>query len=355
MPRYVYSDLLEFGTAILLAAGSPRAEAAITAESLLEADARGISSHGYTRLGAFAERLRRGIVRAGVEIALIRDRGAFCHVDGGNGVGISVARQTMALCIERARLHGCGFAAVRNANHFGIGAYYALQAVQAGLAGIAMSNAPASTVPIGGREAKLGTNPYAVAVPAGRRIPFCLDMATSVVAQGKVILAKQQGAASIPAGWAVDETGEPTTDPAAALRGAMLPFGGAKGYGIALMIDLFCGALPGAHTGTTIRSFWTDFEQPQGLGYFLGAWDITVLGDEAEVRARVDALLDEIKSTPPAAGTDEVYYAGELEHLRADRARREGVALDTTVASQIAATAESYGVAMPVVVDDGRK
>lgn len=347
MPRYAYHDLLTFGTEVLEKAGSPRAEAAVVAEGLLEADARGVASHGYTRLGAFAERLRRGIVRPGVSYQLIRDTPSFVHVDGGNGMGIAVARQVMALCIERARDQGCCFASVTHANHFGIGAYYTLQAVSAGMVGIAMSNAPASTVPIGGRVPKLGTNPFAVAVPAGRRVPFCLDMATSVVAQGKVILAHQQGAPSIPEGWAVDTEGKPTTSPAAALRGAMLPFGGAKGYGIALMIDLFCGALAGANTGTTIKSFWTDFQNPQGLGFFLGAWNLAVLGDPPAVLARVDALLDEMKSTPTVEGVSEVLYAGEIEHARAKRAREEGIEFDATVAKQIADVAASYGLNAP--------
>ena len=347
MPRYTYASLLEFGTRVLAAAGCSPAEAAVVAESLLEADARGVSSHGYTRLGAFAERLRRGIVRSGVTGTVIRDTPAFLHVDGENGMGIVVARHAMDLCIARARTNGCCFAAINRANHFGIAAYYTLQAVGAGMVGLAMSNAPASTVPIGGRLAKLGTNPFAVAVPAGRRIPFCLDMATSVVAQGKVILAHQRGAKSIPEGWAVDSAGRPTTDPASALKGAMLPFGGVKGYGIALMIDLFCGALAGANTGTTIKSFWTDFQQPQGLGLFLGAWNLEVLGEPAAVRARVDALLDDIKSTPPTEGSEEVFYAGELEHLRADRARRDGLEFDATVAQQMADAGAVYGLAAP--------
>jgi LDH2 family malate/lactate/ureidoglycolate dehydrogenase len=349
MPRYAYSELLDFGTRVLCHAGSPPDEARVVAESLLEADARGVASHGYTRLSAFTERLRRGIVRPGVAPRIVRDAPAFLQVDGGNGMGISMARQTMALCLERAATQGCCFAAVNNANHFGIGAYFTLQAVQAGMAGLAWSNAPASTVPIGARAARLGTNPFAVAVPAGRRIPFCLDMATSVVAQGKVILAHKQGAKEIPSGWAVDEAGRPTTDPAEALRGAMLPFGGAKGYGIALMIDLFCGALVGANTGMTIRNFWTDFQQPQGLGFFLGAWNLAAMGEPATVRARVDALLDEIKATPPAEGTPEVYYAGEIEHLRAEQARREGVDLDHTVGLQLEELARSAGMAAPLV------
>jgi LDH2 family malate/lactate/ureidoglycolate dehydrogenase len=339
--------LLQFGTRVLEAAGSPHEEAAVVAESLLEADARGVSSHGYTRLGAFAERLRRGIVKPGVRGRIVRDTPAFVHLDGENGMGVAVARHAMTLCIERARTNGCCFAAINQANHFGIAAYYTLQAVESGMVGIAMSNAPASTVPIGGRVPKLGTNPFAVAVPAGRRVPFCLDMATSVVAQGKVILAHKQGAKSIPEGWAVDPDGRPTTDPAAALKGAMLPFGGAKGYGIALMIDLFCGALAGANTGTTINSFWTDFKNPQGLGLFLGAWNLEVLGEPAAVRARVDALLDEIKATPPVDGATEVFYAGEIEHRRAEQARRDGMEFDATVAKQIAEVAASYGVEAP--------
>ena len=127
----------------------------------------------------------------------------------------------------------------------------------------------------------------------------------------------------------------------------MLPFGGAKGYGIALMIDLFCGALAGAHTGMSIKNFWTDFQNPQGLGIFLGAWNLAVLGDPSEVRARVDALLDDIKATPPVEGTTEVYYAGEIEHLRAERAKKEGIEFDATVAKQIADVAAAYGLAPP--------
>lgn len=350
MPRYSYSSLLQFGTQVLQAAGSSADEAAIVADGLLQADARGVSSHGYTRLGAYAERVKRGIVRPNVRIQLLSDTPAFVHVDGGNGMGIAVARQSMAMCIERARTTGCCFASITNANHFGIGANYTLQAVEAGMVGLAMSNAPASTVPIGGRTPKLGTNPFAVAVPAGRRVPFCLDMATSVVAQGKVILAHKQGAKAIPEGWAVDPEGRPTTDPAAALKGAMLPFGGAKGYGIALMIDLFCGALAGAHTGTTIKSFWTDFKEPQGLGIFLGAWNISALGESDAVRTRVDELLDDIKATPPVEGADEVFYAGELEHRRAEHARRDGIEFDSTIARQISDVATTYHVEPPVPI-----
>lgn len=350
MPRYAYPDLLEFGTRILQAAGSSRTEAAVVAGGLLEADARGVASHGYTRLPAFAERLRRGIVQPGVTIKVIHETPGFVHLDGGNGLGIAIARQAMDLCLERAHVNGCCFAAINRANHFGIGAYYTLQAVAAGMVGIAMSNAPASTVPIGGRVPKLGTNPIAVAVPSGRRIPFCLDMATSVVAQGKVILAHKQGAPSIPEGWAVDSNGRPTTDPGAALKGAMLPFGGAKGYGIAMLIDLFCGALAGANTGTSIKSFWTDFQHPQGLGIFLGAWNLSVLGDPTEVRMRVDALLDEIKATPPVEGIAEVYYAGEIEHRRAERARQEGIEFDATVTRQIVDLAAAYDVTPPTAV-----
>ncbi|HRE79457.1 MAG TPA: Ldh family oxidoreductase [Opitutaceae bacterium] len=350
MPRYSYSNLLQFGSRVLQAAGSSADEAAIVADGLLQADARGVSSHGYTRLGAYAERVKRGIVRPDVRLQLLRDTSSFVHIDGGNGMDIAIARQAMELCVERARTTGCCFASITNANHFGIGANYTLQAVKAGMVGLAMSNAPASTVPIGGRIPKLGTNPFAVAVPAGRRVPFCLDMATSVVAQGKVILAHKQGAKTIPEGWAVDSEGRATTDPAAALKGAMLPFGGAKGYGIALMIDLFCGALAGAHTGTTIKSFWTDFQEPQGLGIFLGVWNLEVLGERDVVLARVDALLDDIKSTPPTDGADEVFYAGELEHRRADQAHRDGIDFDPTVSRQINDLATAYGIEPPLSI-----
>jgi LDH2 family malate/lactate/ureidoglycolate dehydrogenase len=277
----------------------------------------------------------------------VREAPAFLQVDGGNGSGAWIARQIMQRCIDRARDTGACFATVFNGNHFGIAATYTEMAAREGMIGIAMSNAPASMVPTGGRQRLLGANPLSIAVPAGDRPPLILDMATSTVAQGKIILAAKEGKTEIPAGWAVDSDGNPTTDPHQALQGAMLPFGGAKGYGIALIIDILVAVLSGALTSTHINNFWKDFEHPQNLGFFLGAWNIASVMPLPEFGQRMEALIAEIKACPPAPGHTEVFYPGEIEHRREAQSRREGIALGPAVADDLKKLGAEYDVHFP--------
>lgn len=336
--------LRAFAVRILTAAGLPAGEAAVSAESLVQADMRGVASHGITRLRAYARRIRAGVVAVGVTPRILRDAPAALLVDGGNGMGAPVGLQVMDLCVQRARTQGACFAAVRRGNHFGIGAFFTLHATRQGMVGLAMSNAPASVVPTGGRRAMLGTNPLSIAVPAGRHPPFVLDMATSVVAQGKIILAAKESQASIPDSWAVDESGRPTTDPKAALNGAMLPFGGPKGYAIAFFIEILCSALAGALNGTRIRSFWDNLQEPQDLGYFMGAWNVASLLPPAEFASRVDALCDEMKACPPAPGCAEVLIPGEIEHRKAQQAETAGLVLGPAVLEDLCHLGVEYGV-----------
>ena len=231
-----------------------------------------------------------------------------------------------------------------NANHFGIGAFYTLMAAKRGMIGIAMSNAPASVVPIGGKKPMLGTNPLSIAIPAGEYPPLVLDMASSVVAQGKVILAVKEGKESIPAGWAVDKDGQPTTDPQAALEGAMLPFGGPKGYAIAFIIDILCSSLSGAFSSTEINSFWNDMKNPQGLGLFMGAWNVEHFLPGGVFTERVDELFAKMKSCPPADGCNEVFIPGEIEYRNYLAAHKNGIELDMAVVDDLKKLADEYGV-----------
>lgn len=345
--RYPVAALRSFAAQLFQQAGLAGAEAECLAHSLVLADMRGVSSHGLMRLRTYAERVRRGVVRGGVAPRIVRESAAFLAVDGGNGNGMWVGQQVMDLCITRARGNGACFATVCHGNHFGIAASFTERAAAAGMIGIAMSNASPTMVPLGGRKPLLGANPLSIAIPAGKRPPLVLDMATSTVAQGKIILAAKEGKKQIPGDWAVDPDGNPTTDPQLALKGSMLPFGGAKGYGLALIIDILCATLSGALTSAHVHSFWKDFENPQNIGFFLGCWDIGTVMALPAFEERITALLDEIKSCPPAAGQAEVFYPGEIEHRREQASLRDGVGLGPAVADDLAKLGSEYRVVFP--------
>jgi LDH2 family malate/lactate/ureidoglycolate dehydrogenase len=168
-------------------------------------------------------------------------------------------------------------------------------------------------------------------------------MATSTVAQGKVILADKEGK-KIPLGWAVDDNGLPTEDPAAALRGAMLPFGGPKGYGISLIIEILCSALAGAYMSPDTKSFWRDFEEPQGLGFFIGVLDIGKILSLGEFEERMDEILDRIKDSPKAQGVSEIFIPGEIEKRNAEKAKSEGIELGENVIADLVSLAKELGV-----------
>jgi LDH2 family malate/lactate/ureidoglycolate dehydrogenase len=345
--RFPAAALREFTTRLFQNTGLSSDEAACLAESLVLANMRGVDSHGLMRLRTYATRVKRGVVKPGVTPRVVREAPAFVAFDGGNGNGMWVARQVMDRCIERARESGACFATVNNGNHFGIAASFTEQAARAGMIGIAMSNAGPTMVPTGGRKPLLGANPLSIAIPAGKFPPLVLDMATSTVAQGKIILAAKEGKPSIPSDWAVDPEGNPTTDPNLALKGAMLPFGGAKGYGLALIIDILVGVLSGAMTSAHTKSFWKDFENPQNLGFFLGAWNIAIVMSLTEFLPRMDALLAEMKACPPAPGHAEVFYPGEIEHRREQASLRDGVPLGPAVVEDLTKLGEEFGVRFP--------
>jgi LDH2 family malate/lactate/ureidoglycolate dehydrogenase len=345
--RFPAAALREFTARLFQNAGLGADEAACLAESLVLANLRGVDSHGLMRLHTYATRVKCGVVRGGVTPRIVRESAAFLRVDGGNGNGMWVARQVMDTCIARARTHGACFATVSHGNHFGIAASYTEQAACAGMVGLAMSNAGPTMVPTGGRKPLLGANPLSIAIPAGKLPTLVLDMATSTVAQGKIILAAKEGKKAIPPDWAVDPDGNPTTDPQLALKGAMLPFGGAKGSGLAIIIDILGAVLSGALTNAHTGNFWRDFEHPQNLGFFLGAWNIASVMPLPEFELRIEALLGEIKACPPAPGHTEVFYPGEIEYRREQASRRDGVALGPAVVEDLTKLGTEYGVRFP--------
>jgi LDH2 family malate/lactate/ureidoglycolate dehydrogenase len=254
---------------------------------------------------------------------------------------------------------GVGFATVRNSNHYGIAGYYAMMALEEDCIGISMTNASVLVVPTFGRDAMLGTNPIAVAAPAGEEPAFVLDMATSTVPRGKLEVYKRLEK-PLPLGWATDEDGEPSTDTERVLKnlnqrlgGGLLPLGGAgellrgyKGYGLSLLVDILCGVLPGAAYANLV--YPKDEEGnplPSAIGHFFGAWRVDAFRPVDEFKAAMDDLQQRLKNAPKAEGQDRIYIHGEKEHEEAKRNAREGVPLNPKVAADLQAIGEELGVA----------
>ena len=306
------SQLKRFCSAVLQKVETPPTEGDLIAESLVQANLRGVDSHGVTKMTIYVKRLRKGLVNPNPMINILRETPAIAVVDGDNGAGQVVGARAMELAIAKARESGVGLVGIRNSNHFGAAAFFTMMPLRKEMIGVALSNASATMVPWGGRSSYLGTNPISVAVPAGQELPIVLDMATSVVSRGKIILAAQQGE-SIPAGWAIDSDGEVTTDAARALEGSVLPFGGPKGSAISLLIDVLAGVLTGAAFGPHIGDLYRNMERPQCVGHMMGAIDISWFSDVGVFKNRIDQMIREIKSVSPAKGASEVLLPGEIE------------------------------------------
>lgn len=317
-----YSSLLQAVTDIF-AAYLPAGDAAYVAGCLVDADARGVASHGIGRIPVYTRRLRLGLVNPTPTLAVTPGDGATAHVDGDNGMGYLVARKAMDEAIARAGRHGISLVLASHSNHFGMAATYLQQALDAGLGALVLTNAPPLMPVWGGRTPFLGTSPFAFAAPA-RGTPIMLDMATSVVAFGKIRRAARRGEA-IPPGWALDASGQATTDPNAAIDGVVLPMAGPKGSGLGLMMELMAGVMSGAAFGGQVRNQNSDFTQPQDVGHAFIAFRPDAGLPLGDYFARADELVDRAKASPLADGFDAIAMPGELEAAQALRARSEGL------------------------------
>ncbi len=349
MARYAADTLRSFVTEVLARAGAVREDAEVVADALVSADLRGVHSHGVVRTGIYLERLRAGSIRTGVQLSVLADWGAAVLCDAGASFGIVAAAQAMDLAVERARLHGVGAVGVRNSNHCGMLAYFVLRAVAQGAVGVALSNADAQVAPFGARVRYLGTNPLCVGIPVGGEPPVVLDMATSEVAHGRIRAAALRGE-RIPPTWALGPDGRPTTDPQEALRGALLPFGGAKGSGLALVVDVLAGLLTGARSGPEITPLYEDVQRAQGVGHLmLALWPDAFCGSAA-LRERVDRLVREVRALPPAEGFDRVWLPGEVEYRRELEYRRAGVRLPEEAVAVLEQVGRAVGLGVPEAV-----
>ena len=336
-------SLRSFCEEIFVSCGMAPEDAFIVADGLVQSNLRGVDSHGVTRVGIYAKRLKMGLVNPRPEVKILRESDATMLVDGDNGMGQVVGVSALELGLDRAKQSGGVYVGVRRSNHYGAGAYYVQRAVARDVAAFAYSNAPPTMAPWGGVDPYVGTNPYAFGVPAGGHPPIILDMATSIVARGKIILAAERGE-TIPEGWAIDKQGNQTTDAQEALQGSVLPFGGPKGYGLSLMIDIMAGALTGAGFGPRVNSLYDNFDEPQDVGAFFQLIDIGQFADPAAFKANIDRMIEEIKSSRRAEGTEEIFLPGEIE-FRMERERKvSGIPVGAETVAELREVARSCDV-----------
>lgn len=285
-----HEPLLDFATKAFIAVGCPPDEARISADTLVEADLRGVHSHGVMRLPIYVKRIQTGVVAARADCKVVAETAATANVDGGNGMGQVVAVRAMELAIAKARTAGAGIVGVRGSNHYGAAAYFAMMALPHDMIGFSMTVGAANIMaPTGGIEPLLGNNPFAIAVPAGEELPPVLDMANSVVARGKIVLAMKKGE-KIPEGWAADKDGVPTTDARAAYEGLVLPVGGYKGYGLAFMVAALAGVLTGAAVGRQVANFYEDFVKVQNVGHLNAAIRVDAFMPVDQFKKGMDAF-----------------------------------------------------------------
>jgi L-2-hydroxycarboxylate dehydrogenase (NAD+) len=320
-------------------------DARVTADVLVQANLRGIDSHGVARLARYVNGLRSGVMLARPDEKVMVETPTTITLDAGAGLGQPVSHRAMSKAIEKAKDYGCGFATVRNSNHYGIAGYYAMMALEHDMIGISTTNADILVVPTFGRDAMYGTNPIALAVPAGEERPFVMDMATSTVPRGKLEVYKRQEK-SIPLGWATDERGVPTDDPGRVLDnfarragGGLLPLGGAgeefsgyKGYGLGIMVEILSAVLPGAAFLTSVYPKDADGKPlPANLGHFFGAWRLDAFRPAAEFKADMDRLVRGLKHGNMAEGATRIYVHGEKEFEEAVRRGEHGILLGAKV------------------------
>jgi LDH2 family malate/lactate/ureidoglycolate dehydrogenase len=344
--RIAPEELRAFAAGVLGAAGVPDDDAALVADSLVQADLWGHQSHGVLRLPWYVARLRSGAMTARTEPAVLSDTGPLVLLDGRDGVGQVLADRARVLAVERARAHGVGVVGVRNSNHFGTAMWFTRRAAQDGCVAVLTTNASPAMAPWGGREKVVGTNPWSIAAPAPDGRVVALDIANTAVARGKIYLAKNRGE-PIPDTWALTREGAPTTDPAEGVLGVILPMAGHKGYAIAFLMDVLSGALTGSGVGTAVHGPYEP-EARSGCGHLFLALDPAAFGDRDGYLARVAQLVDEVKAVPLAQGFDEVFYPGEVED-RAEAANLAagGVVLAEQSVADLRRLADETGVPLP--------
>lgn len=333
MPRLSLDALQDLATAALARAGANADMASATARALVYADARGLASHGVSRIGQYATHLANGRADGGARPVIIAERAGAVLIDARCGLAFPACELAVAEAVRRARELGVAFAGVTNSHHFGVAAYHLEPMAPAGLVGLAFGNSPAAMPAAGGKHPLFGTNPIAAIFPR-KTAPLLIDLSLSEVARGKLMVAAREKR-PIPLGWALDKDGNPTSDPQAGLDGSMLPLGGAKGAMLALVVELLVTALTGAAIGFEATSFFVDEGNRPRLGQAFIAIDPDALAGRAVYEARIETLIDAMTADPA------VRLPGDRRRALALAAARDGVELAPALHRQLVELAGS--------------
>jgi L-2-hydroxycarboxylate dehydrogenase (NAD+) len=343
--------LTDFTVRVLQKVGVPEDDAQITARMLVITDLRGVDSHGVARLASYyIKSLREGRINPRPRVKITSQAPATAVLDGDRGLGFVVGRRAMMEAMRLAETAGAGFVSVCNSTHYGAAANFAVMALERDMIGIAMTNsvikdvvAPGSNIPA------ISTNPIAIAVPAGRKAPFILDMATSVVSAGKLQVARREGT-SLPEGWAIDKDGNPLTDPEKRVRGegGLLPLGGKpelrsfKGFGLGMFVDIVCGILSGSNASVFKES--TPEARDSSTEHFFGALRVDSFIPLERFKNSMDEMIEAIEVLPKLPGVKKIYVAGEYEaEFEKDR-RANGIPLHPAVVSSLKDLAKELGI-----------
>lgn len=343
-------ELRTFIRHVLLAIGMRPAAAELTADAMLWADLRAIEPHGVAKLPILVERIEAGVTAADAEPTVVSETATTALIDAGTVWGQVAATWAMELAVEKARVHQLGAVVVRNSSSLGALGYYPLVAVRAGQIGLVITNSMPLLAPWGGTTKLLGNQAYAIGCPAGRYPPLLLDISNSATSYGNIKMALERGEQLGP-GLAFDAEGRPTTDPAAALEGLLAPAGGHKGFGLALMWEVLTGVLAGMAYGPNVGAL-EDLARPQETSHFLLALDPAAYLPLEQFTARIDSLIEQIGSVPPAPGVERPYAPGEQGFMRSAARAGEGIPLSARRRSELATLGRRIGVSPPFLTND---
>ncbi len=355
MALYSYQALHQFSLSVFKEIGCSDKDALTAADTLLSADLRGVDSHGVARLSGYVRLWEKGRINATPDIKIVHETPSTAVVDGDAGLGLVVAPYAMQVAIEKAKIAGTGWVAVKNSNHYGIAGYHAMQALSHDMIGMSMTNASPLVAPTFSKERLLGTNPIAVAIPANEEPPYVGDFATTTAANGKLEILQRKGE-SAPEGWIQDKEGNVTTNAFGVKEGgALRPLGGDrsngshKGYILGSMVDIFSAVLSGANYGPWAPPF-VSFMEPvsdpvgEGLGHFLGAMRVDAFRPAKDFKNHMDNWIRRFRNSEPVDSNEPVLIPGDPERLMEKERTENGIPILSAVEKDLESLSERFGV-----------
>ncbi len=337
--------LKKYCTDIFRKAGMGQGEAGAVADNLIYADLSGMESHGVIRVPAYLRRLENGGTSPDAAMTVVKETDTTALINGNNAMGQVVSKKCMELCIEKAQKSGVAFVGTKGSNHFGMASFYSEMAIPEDMIGMVFTSPAAHLMaPTGGMEPILDNNPFSFAIPSGEELPVVLDMATSVVARGKIAVAAAKGI-KIPKDWAMTIDGRETEDPEEAFHGILLPMGGYKGYGLTVIVGILSAVLTGGAILTReVRDFYQDVSEKQNIGHLFGCIKIDCFMEPELFKAHMDEMVQEIKGCKKAPGVEEILLPGEREYRNREKFRTEGIPLTLNTCHALEAEGIRYGV-----------